>query len=193
MQLRQTTNGEEFLEYTERKTKARGEKPRDVKQVRPKMFSVWGSERSPVAVYKFYGENKLSEMNDNKAPFYLAVNNCIKQDFSKPWFKKSAVGVSKLNSLMKKNKWQKKAGWGTLCKEPYRSQNNNPNFNKQRHRPATDIIQLSGHKNLQSETNYSVVSEKQKVKMSCTLSELMSGKVHSLRENEFISSWRMLQ
>ena len=38
--------------------------------------------------------------------------------------------------------------------------------------PATDIIHLAGHKNLQSVTNYSVVSEKQQVKMSRTLSEL---------------------
>ena len=45
-----------------------------------------------------------------------------------------------------------------------------------------DIIQLSGHKNLQSVTNYSVVSEKQQVKMSRTLSELMSGNVHSLEK-----------
>ena len=48
--------------------------------------------------------------------------------------------------------------------------------------PATDIIQLSGHKNLQSVTNYSVVSEKQQVKMSRTLSELMSGNVQSLEK-----------
>ena len=48
--------------------------------------------------------------------------------------------------------------------------------------PATDIIQLSGHKNLQSVTNYSVVSEKQQVKMSCTLSGLMSGNMHSLEK-----------
>ena len=48
--------------------------------------------------------------------------------------------------------------------------------------PATDIIQLSGHKNLQSVTNYSVVSEKQQVKMSRTLSERMSGDVHSLEK-----------
>ena len=48
--------------------------------------------------------------------------------------------------------------------------------------PAADIIQMSGHKNLQSVTNYSVVSEKQQVKMSRTLSELMSGNVHSLEK-----------
>ena len=48
--------------------------------------------------------------------------------------------------------------------------------------PATDIIQLSGHKNLQSVTNYSVVSEKQQVKMSRILSELMSRNVPSLEK-----------
>ena len=65
------------------------------------MFSVQGSETDPVVVYKFYAEKRPSEMSDNNAPFYLAVNNCKKQDSSKPWFKKSAVGVNKLNSSMK--------------------------------------------------------------------------------------------
>ena len=92
MQPRQTTNGEEFLEYTERQTKTRiGENPRDVKQIKPKMFSVQGSERDPVATYKFYAEKRTSKLKNNNAPFYLAVNNCKKQDSSKPWFKKSAV------------------------------------------------------------------------------------------------------
>ena len=45
-----------------------------------------------------------------------------------------------------------------------------------------NIIQLSGHKNLQSMTNYSVVSEKKHVKMSRTLSELMSRNVHNLEK-----------
>ena len=84
VQLRQTTNGEEFLEYNERQTKTQtGENPRDVRQIKPKMFSAQGSERDPT-VYKFYAEQRPSEMNDNNAPFYLAVNNCKKQDFSKP-------------------------------------------------------------------------------------------------------------
>ena len=36
--------------------------------------------------------------------------------------------------------------------------------------PPTDIIQLSGHKNLQSVTNYSTVSQNQQMKMSQALS-----------------------
>ena len=77
VQLHQTTNGEEFLEYTERQTKTRtGENPRDIRQIKPKMFSVQGSERDPVSVYSFYAEKRPSEMNDSNAPFYLAVNSC---------------------------------------------------------------------------------------------------------------------
>ena len=53
VQLRQTTNGEEFLEYSERQTKTRtGENARDVRQIKPKMFSVPGSEKDPVAAYQ---------------------------------------------------------------------------------------------------------------------------------------------
>ena len=52
--------------------------------------------------------------------------------------------------------------------------------------PATDIIQLSGHKNLQSVTNYSIVLEKQQAKISRTLSDLSTG-TGSTNRNEFIS------
>ena len=76
VQLRQTTNGEEFLEYSERQTKTRtGENPRDVRQIKPKMFSVPGSEKDPVAAYQLYAKKRQTEMNDSDAPFYLAINN----------------------------------------------------------------------------------------------------------------------
>ena len=51
--------------------------------------------------------------------------------------------------------------------------------------PATDIIQLSGHKNLQSVTNYSVVPEKQQINMSHTLSELSTGRAHDAEKSNF--------
>ena len=53
-------------------------------------------------------------MNDSDAPFYLAVNNCTKQESSKPWFKTSAVGQHKLNSLTRK--MTEKAGLGPNVK-----------------------------------------------------------------------------
>ena len=51
--------------------------------------------------------------------------------------------------------------------------------------PATDIIQLSGLKNLQSVTNYSVVPEKQQIKMSHTLIEISTGRAHDVEKSNF--------
>ena len=182
VQLRQSTNGEEFLEYSERQTKTRsGENPRDTRKIKPKMFSVPESERDPVAVYKVYAEKRPSEMNDNNAPFYLAVNNCKNPDSSKPWFKKSAVGVNKLNSLMKT--MSEKAGLGPNVKN-HSGRKTMIQTLTNNDIQATDIIQLSGHKNLQSVTNYSVVSENQQAKMSRTLSELTTGKIKKTNSSQ---------
>ena len=123
------------------------------------------TEKDPVAAYKLYAKKRSTGMNDSDAPFYLAVNNCTKQESSKLWFKTSAVGQRKLNTLTRK--MAVKAGLGANVKNHsgrktiiHSLTNNNI--------PATDIIQLSGHKNLQSVTNYSVVPEKQQIKMSYT-------------------------
>ena len=43
--------------------------------------------------------------------------------------------------------------------------------------PPTDIMQLSGHKNVQSITSYSTVSQKQQLNMSHTLTGLSSGEI----------------
>ena len=43
--------------------------------------------------------------------------------------------------------------------------------------PPTDIIQLSGHKNLQSVTHYSTVNESQQMEMSRILSSVATGTV----------------
>ena len=137
------------------------------------MFAVPASERDPVAVYKLYASKKrLSEMNHDNATFYLAVNTCKNQDSSKPWFKKSAVGLHKLNSLMKT--MAEKAALGPTVKNHSGGKTMIQTITNNEI-PATDIIQLSGHKNLQSVTNYSIVSEKQQAKISRTLSDLSTG------------------
>jgi len=43
--------------------------------------------------------------------------------------------------------------------------------------PPTDIMQLSGHKNVQSITSYSTVSQKQQLNMSHTRTGLSSGEI----------------
>ena len=138
------------------------------------MFAIQSNEKCrPVKTYKDYAEKRPAEMNTDDAPFYLAVNN-VKSGSGKPWFKKAPVGVNKLNTLMKTK--EKKAGLG-------------PNFKNHSGRktmiqtlvnndvPPTDIMQLSGHKNVQSITNYSTVSQKQQLNMSHTLTGLSSGEI----------------
>ena len=109
-------------------------------------------------------------MKTEDAPFYLAVNN-VKSGSGKPWFKKAPVSVNKLNTLMKTV--AEKAGL-------------EPNFKNHSGRktmiqtlvnndvPPTDIMQLSGHKNVQSVTSYSTVSQKQQLNMFHTLTGLSS-------------------
>ena len=61
-----------------------------VMSVPPKMFATDGTERDPVAVYKFFASKRPERMNQDDATFYLAVNNGLKG-----WFKSGVVGVKK--------------------------------------------------------------------------------------------------
>ena len=176
---RKNANGEEYLEYFERQTKTRtGDNPRDVRKVTPKMYAIPTNppEKDPVFVYKFYAEKRPNEMNTDEAPFYLAVNHCKKVSSDKSWFKKSAIGVNTLNSLMKR--MAEKAGLGPNIsnhsgrKTMMQTLTNNDV-------PPTDIVQLSGHKNLQSVTNYSTVTQNQQMKMSRALANLATCKESS--------------
>ena len=175
VKLKKTSTGVEFLEYGERQTKTRlGDDTNDVRPIAPKMFSLPNSDRCPVLTYKVFAEKRPTQMNFDEAPFYLVVNN-IKTDSldKKPWFKQSPVGVNKLNCIMKvmsekaelnkprlKNHSGRKTMMQTLVNEEI---------------PPTDIIQLSGHRNLQSVNNFATVSEKQQMKMSRTLSAFTTG------------------
>jgi hypothetical protein len=179
VKLRKNANGNEYLEYFERQTKTRtGENPRDVRKVTPKMYAIPTNppEKDPVFVYKVYAEKRPNEVNTDEAPFYLAVNHCKRVSSDKSWFKKNALGVNKLNSLMKT--MAEKAGLGPNIsnhsgrKTMMQTLTNNDI-------PPTDIVQLSGHKNLQSVTNYSTVTQNQQKRMSRALANLATGEESS--------------
>lgn len=91
------------MEFNERPTKTRTGSDHDVRLVPPKKFSTDGTERDPVVLYKLFATKRPEQMNQEDAPFYLAVNNGLKTESlaTKDWFKCSAVGVNKLNSSMK--------------------------------------------------------------------------------------------
>jgi len=101
--LHKTANGVEYLEFNERETKTRtGSDYSNVRAVPPKMFATDETERDPVAVYNFFARKRPEEMNQDDAPFYLAVNNLKADSLArKSWFKSGTVGVNKLNGLVK--------------------------------------------------------------------------------------------
>ena len=100
--------------------------------------------------------------------FYLGINH-TKNPTEKPWFKASAMEVNKLNSLMKT--MADKAGFDEKRRLTNHSARktmiqklNDNNI------PPTHIMQLSGHRNVQSVNNYSAVLNEQQKNMCFTLS-----------------------
>ena len=109
-------------------------------------------------VYKVYSEKRPSSMKDSDSPFYLGINY-TKNPTEKPWFKASPMGVNKLNSLNKLNRLTNHSARKTMIQKL-----NDNNI------PPTHIMQLSGHRNVQSVNDYSTVSNEQQKNMSLILS-----------------------
>ena len=103
-------------------------------------------------------EKRPAEMNSDNSPFYLAVNSLKKLASlsNKAWFKKAPASVNKLNSIMKN--MAEKAGVATKFTNHSGRKTMMKTLVNQNFQP-TDIIQLSGDKNLQSATHYSTVNE----------------------------------
>ena len=167
VQLLTDVNGAEYLEYSERQTKTRtGAEPRNVRAVKPKAYSFANGspDRDRVFVCKVYSEKRPSSMTDSDSPFHLGINH-TKNPTEKPWFKASAMGVNKLNSLMKT--MADKAGFDEMRRLTNHSTRKTMieklNDNNT---PPTHIMQLSGHRNVQSVNNYSTVSNEQQKNMS---------------------------
>lgn len=101
---RDVSDGEtiQYLEYTERQTKTRkGETPLDVRPVKPRMYENENKERCPVQLYKAFAQRRPEDCNNADCPFYLAVNNVKERNEAQAWFKRTAVGVNKLYTIMK--------------------------------------------------------------------------------------------
>ena len=106
-------------------------------------------------------------MNKPDAPFYLGVNHTTKNS-DKSWFQANAMGVNKLNSLMKT--MAEKAGLGNSHLTNHSGRKQMIQTLNDKDIPPSHIMQLSGHKNVQSIKNYSHVSQEQQKSMSRILS-----------------------
>ena len=141
-------------------------------EVKPKMFSVPGSDRDPLRAFHLYAAKRPEQMNSEDSPFYLAVDLTKMANSLKPWLKAMPVGVKKLKSLVK-----------TMAQKAGLNDENLTNHNGRKQMiqklndqevPPTHIMQISGHKNVQSLNNYSSLSEKQQQSISNILNTTTS-------------------
>ena len=160
----------QYLEYTERQTKTRtGENPRDIRPVKPRMYENENKERCPVQLYKAFAQRRPEDCNNADCPFYLAVNNVKERNETQAWFKRTAVGVNKLYAIMKtmavKANLTNKENITNHSARKTMIQKLNDN-----QVPPTHIMQISGHKNVQSINNYSSLNSRQLQTISTIIS-----------------------
>ena len=175
VKLKQTPDGKEYLEYSvERQTKTRtGSDPRDTRKIKPRMYSApdLPAERDPVRVYKFYASKRPESMKTDDSPFYLAVNNIQPSSLSvKPWYKVQPIGVNKLNSLLKDMVNEAHLGLENKRLTNHSARKHLVQKLNDNEIPPTQIMQITGHRNVNSVNNYSSLSDKQKEKISGILS-----------------------
>ena len=169
LKKKETADGTPFLEYNKRQTKTRiRADPKDSRTVKPKMFAVVGSERDPVRAYDLYASKRPDDLKTPGIPFYLAINRTTKAVNTKPWFKSAPMGVNKLKSFMKT--MAKKAGLDAKHLTNHSGRKRMIHKLNNEGVPPTHIMQISGHKNVQSLNNYSTLSERQKKNTSNILS-----------------------
>ena len=148
--LKTDSKGNRFVEFsTERQTKTRtGENPRNRRDLKPVMCeNSANTERCPVLTYL----KRPAEMCHENSPFYLAINTPLPKP-GKKLFKSSPLGVNSLRSMM--NNMRKDADFNTDRKLV--------NHSTRKHLiqklvdneiPANEIIQVTGHKNVNSLNN----------------------------------------
>jgi integrase len=169
----QTDNaGSEFLTFNERQSKTRqGSNPRDTRVVKPKMWAnLECPTRCPVHIYKFYAEKRPSDFCNPDDPFYLATTTkCSAMTNEDQWFKRQPIGVNKLGSIMKRMT----TAAGIIGDKKLTSHSARKHLVQklsENNVPANQIMQITGHKNLQSINNYSSLNEVQHRNISAILS-----------------------
>ena len=105
----------------------------------------------------------------NEFPFYLPINVEVPKSEGQQWFKCSPIGVNSLRNMLKR--MVKDSGLETDKKLI--------NHSTRKHLvqklvdndiPPTEIMQITGHKNVASINNYSILSDKKQQQISGVLS-----------------------
>jgi hypothetical protein len=169
--LKREQNGLQYLELNERQTKTRtGENVKDIRVIKPKMYENKDNfEKDAICVYKRYAELRPADFCQPEDPFYIAPNTMPITPTNQKWFRKQVIGINKLSCIMKKMKSK-----ANLTEEKKLTNSSSRKYLIQKLRdkniPPTDIMQISGHKNIQSINSYSNITDKQQQTYSNHLS-----------------------
>ena len=171
LELKTNTDGLRYVKFsTERQTKTRtGENTRNVRDSKPKMFeNLDNNDRCPVTAYLAYKQHRPPEMMADDSPFYLSVNTEVPKA-GKKWFKATPLGVNSLRSMVK----------NMLAASQVHSDKKLVNHSTRKHLvqklvdnniPPNEIVQITGHKNVNSLNNYSAISDRRQQHISTVLS-----------------------
>ena len=120
------------------------------------------ADRCPVNAYLAYKDHRPAAMMSNESPFYLSIFLSVNNERPKPgqmWFKCSPLGINSLRSMLKN--MEQDSGLDSDKKLV--------NHSTRKHLvqklvdneiPPNEIIQITGHKNVNSLSNYSSLSDK---------------------------------
>ena len=164
--IQSTEDNYRYIEFNERDTKTRTGETSAVRAFKPKMWSTpLDPDKCPVRIFEKYLQKRPSEMCEAGSPFYLAVN--YKASCDDLWYKRQRMGKDRIGSIMKR----------MACSAGVTGKKTNHSARKtmvtaltNKNVPETQIIQLTGHKNLQSLNSYKKASMEQQKDMSHVLS-----------------------
>ena len=156
-------NAEQFMVVWSTHFFVSGTNPRDVRPVAPRIYSnTTDSSRCPFEAYKRYRAFRPAEMNDPDAPFYLAVN-WGRQDVIR--YKCNALGQNTLYSMLRR--MVSAAG---IADDRRLTNHSAREFLIQKlsdlNIDSNHIKQVSGHKSVESITNYAHLNSKQQETIS---------------------------
>lgn len=135
------------------------------------MYSVPGDDRDPIAMYKKYAEKRPAVCNSDDSPFYIAPRTTAITGGKCQWFINQKVGAKKLGGILKK----------MATDAGLNPDKNITNHSARKHLiqklrnssiAPTDIMAISGHKNVQSILNYSEISEERQIQCSNLLASV---------------------
>ncbi|KAK6185752.1 hypothetical protein SNE40_007915 [Patella caerulea] len=157
----------ECLEFTERVSKTRqGYNSKNVRQITPKMWAnSQNKDHCPVELFKLSKSLRPHNFSNPENPFYISCTTVPNPDIGSVWFKRQLVGIHKLENLMnqRQQEFQKTENLPITVLDLVQKLNDSDV-------PPSHIMQISGHKNVQSINNYSHINDNQHKKISSILS-----------------------